>query len=177
MEDWNRLRKGKSAVNRIDVIELRTDAKYGKFIKHEPAKVRIKVTRKNAKVVVEILDFISPTIIERLQQQAGILQPKIDDWRAMVDCVMIDPAYDGNILNVALDDIPADGATNAADITAASDKVKPIPKAFTKPRTMLIPGTLDPFRNVNGTELQNTVDAVKSLPMPGSITGPEDCGG
>lgn len=107
VDDWNRLRKGKSAVNRIDVIELRTDAKYGKFIKHEPAKVRIKVTRKNAKVVVEILDFISPTILERLQQKAGILQPKIDDWRAMVDCVMIDPAYNGSILNVALDDIPA----------------------------------------------------------------------
>ena len=107
VENWNRLRKSKSAVNRIEVIELRTDPKYGKFIKHEPAKVRIKITRKNAKVVVEILDFISPTIIERLQQQAGILQPKIEDWRAMVDCVMIDPAYDGNILNVAVDDIPA----------------------------------------------------------------------
>ncbi len=74
-------------------------------------------------------------------------------------------------------DMTADGATNASDITAASDKVKPIPEAFTKPRTMLIPGVLNPFRNVNVTELQNTVDAVKSLPMPGFIAGPEDCGG
>ncbi len=74
-------------------------------------------------------------------------------------------------------DMTADGATNAQDITAASDKVKPIPSAFTKPRTMLIPGILDPFRNVNVIELQNTVDAVKSLPMPGFIAGPEDCGG
>ena len=56
-------------------------------------------------------------------------------------------------------DMTADGATNAADITAASDKVKEIPEALTKPRTMLIPGILDPFRNVNVTELQNTVDA------------------
>ncbi len=69
----------------------------------------------------------------------------------------------------------ADGATNAADIAAAADKVKPIPSAFTKPRTMLIPGILNPFRNVNVTELQNTVDAVKSLPMTGSIPGPEMC--
>ena len=73
-------------------------------------------------------------------------------------------------------DLTADGSTNAQDITAASDKVKPIEDALTKPRTMLIPGILDPFRNVNVTELQNTVDAVKSLPMTGSITGPEDCG-
>ncbi len=59
---------------------------------------------------------------------------------------------------------------------AASDKVKPIEDAFTKPRTMLIPRILNPFRNVNVIELQNTVDAVKSLPMTGSIAGPEDCG-
>ena len=106
VEDWNRMRKGKDAVNRIEVIELRTDAKYGRFIKHEPAKARVKITRTNAKVLVEVTDFISPTIIERLQQQAGVLQPKIEDWRAMVDCIMIDPAYDGSVLNVAMDDIP-----------------------------------------------------------------------
>ncbi len=37
---------------------------------------------------------------------AGLLQPKIDDWRAMVDCVMIDVAYDGKVFNVALSDVP-----------------------------------------------------------------------
>ncbi len=44
--------------------------------------------------------------VERLEEQAGILKPKIDDWRAMVDCVMIDPAYNGEAFNVALSDIP-----------------------------------------------------------------------
>ena len=73
-------------------------------------------------------------------------------------------------------DMTADGAINAQDITAASDKVKPIPEALAKPRTMLIPRILNPFRNVNVLELQNTIDAVKSLPMPGFISGPEDCG-
>lgn len=106
VEDWNHLRKGKNAINRIEVIELRTDPKYGKFIKHEPARARVKVARQKDKIVVEIQDFISPTIIERLQQQAGILSPKIDDWRAMVDVVMIDPAYDGKVFNVSVSDVP-----------------------------------------------------------------------
>jgi len=118
IEDWNRLRKRKAdeylrkpEVNKIDVIELRTDPKYGKFMKHEPARAKVKVTRVGAplaapKIVVEIEDFISPTILERLEQQAGFLKPKIDDWRAMVDCVMIDPAYDGQVFNVALADVP-----------------------------------------------------------------------
>jgi DNA modification methylase len=106
IEDWNRLRKSKEAVNRVAVIELRTDPKYGTFIKHEQARAKITMARKNDKLVVEIEDFISPTIITRLQQQAGLLSPKIDDWRAMADCVMIDPAYDGKIFNVALSDVP-----------------------------------------------------------------------
>lgn len=106
IEDWNRLRKGKDAVNRIAVIELRTDPKYGKFIQHEPACAKVKIARKNSTLVVDIEDFISPTILERLSQQAGLLKPKIDDWRAMVDCVMIDSAYDGKVFNVALSDVP-----------------------------------------------------------------------
>lgn len=106
VEDWNRMRKGKDAVNKIEIIELRTDPKYGKFLNHEPARAKVRISRNNDKVSVEIEDFISPTIIERLSQQAGLLKPKIDDWRCMVDCVMIDPNYDGKVFNVSLSDVP-----------------------------------------------------------------------
>jgi len=106
VDEWNALRKGAAAVNKIKVIELRTDPTYGKFIRHEQARAKVKIDRKGGKILVEIQDFISPSIVERLQQQAGVLSPKIDDWRAMVDCVMIDPAYDGTVFNVALADVP-----------------------------------------------------------------------
>lgn len=106
IEEWNRLRKGKNAVNKIDAIELRSNVKYGGFIKHEPAKAKIKLSRKKNKVEIEIEDFISPTIIQRLQKEAGILKPKIDDWRSMVDCVMIDVDYNGKIFNISLSDVP-----------------------------------------------------------------------
>ncbi len=113
LEEWNRFRKrragehlAKSEPNKIEVIELRTDPKYGKFIAHQPARAKVDIARKADKLVVEIKDFISPSIIERLQSQAGLLQPKIDDWRAMVDCVMIDPAHNGKVFNIALADVP-----------------------------------------------------------------------
>lgn len=51
-------------------------------------------------------DFISPTIVERLHDQAGLLKPKIDDWRAMVDSILIDPDYDGRVFRIALSDMP-----------------------------------------------------------------------
>ncbi len=106
VEDWNRLRRGKAEVNRIEVIELRTDPKYGKFFQHQPARAKVKVTRKNDTIVVEIEDFISPSVVERLQEQAGLVKPKIDDWRAMVDCVLIDPDYDGKVFRIGLSDVP-----------------------------------------------------------------------
>lgn len=129
IDDWNRLRKGKDAVNKIDAIELRTDPKYGRFIKHEPASARVKVSRTKrgdeGRIVVEIQDFISPTIVERLSEQAGVLSPKIEDWRAMVDCVYIDTAYNGSVLNVALADVPerkADFVGGKYDLPAPDDE-------------------------------------------------------
>lgn len=66
---------------------------------------RVGARHASPRIKVEIEDFISPTIIERLKQQAGILTPHIDDWRAMVDSVMIDAAYNGQVFNVALSDV------------------------------------------------------------------------
>ena len=106
MEDWNRLRTGSNAVNRIKVIELRTDPRYGKFFEHKPALAKVSIARRDGQIHVEIENFISPTIIERLDQQAGILRPQIEDWRQMVDCVMIDPSFDGEVFQVALSDLP-----------------------------------------------------------------------
>jgi hypothetical protein len=104
--DWNQMRRGTDAVNRIEAIELRTDQKYGKFFKHMPATARVQVSRTGGSIVVEIRNFISPSIIERLDQQSGLLKPKIDDWRAMVDCVLIDGAYDGRVFNITFSDVP-----------------------------------------------------------------------
>jgi DNA modification methylase len=107
INDWNALRKGKTSVNRIEVIELRTDPKYGKFIKHRPAEATVRVERLDGKVRVAVEDFVSPTIIERLEMDAPLFRAKIPDWRAMVDCVMVDPDFDGDVFRVALSDVPA----------------------------------------------------------------------
>ena len=109
LEDYNRHRP----VNRIDVIELRTDQKYGKFFVHQPAQAQVSITRQTSEVsetsevlVVEIQDFISPTIIERLEMDTPLFKAKIPDWRAMVDVVMIDTVYDGEVFNITLSDVP-----------------------------------------------------------------------
>lgn len=106
IEDWNRMRKQGDFPNKIEVIELRSDPRYGGFFTHQPAQAKVKVQRMEKGIEVVIESFISPTIIERLKQQAGLLAPQIDDWRAMVDSVMIDTAYDGKVFNVVITDVP-----------------------------------------------------------------------
>jgi len=102
LEDYNKHRP----VNKIEIIELRTDQKYGKFFVHQPAQAEVDIRRENDKIVVEIQDFISPTIVERLEIDTPLLKARIPDWRAMVDVVLIDADYDGEVFNIALSDVP-----------------------------------------------------------------------
>lgn len=110
LAEWNRLRKQGDTPNKIQIIELRSDPKYGKFIAYKPAVARVDIRRVKHEdgdiIAIAVKDFISPSIAERLSSQAGLLAPKISDWRAMVDSVMIDPAYDGSVFNIVIADVP-----------------------------------------------------------------------
>jgi DNA modification methylase len=108
LEEYNRRRP----INKIEVIELRTDEKYGKFLVHQPAQAQVRIARQGKELVVEIEDFISPTIVERLEMDTPLFKAKIPDWRAMVDVVMIDADYDGGpdgsgVFDIDLSDVPA----------------------------------------------------------------------
>lgn len=94
-------------VNKLHVVELRTDRKLGGIIKHEPLAVQASARRESDQLVVEVQDVVSPTIMQRLNLEQGVFRAQITDWRAVVDCILIDPAYNGQVFNVALADMPA----------------------------------------------------------------------
>jgi len=50
IEDWNK----RHPVNKISVIELKTDKKYGSFLIHKPAEAKIKIERKDNKAIIGI---------------------------------------------------------------------------------------------------------------------------
>lgn len=93
-------------INKIHLIELRTDRKAGGFIKHEPMSVQASAVLEGSKLIVTITDVVSPSIIARLDLQDGIFRAQIPDWRAVVDCVLIDANHDGDVFNVTLADVP-----------------------------------------------------------------------
>lgn len=94
--------------NRLSIIELRTDARYGRFLVHQPATARVSICRRGERIAIRIENFISPTIVQRLADEAQPVDVHLPDWRCMVDSVLIDPAYDGATFRVAVDDSPAD---------------------------------------------------------------------
>jgi len=102
IEEWNK----KHSVNKIEIIELKTDKKYGNFLIHKPDEAKVNIERKGDKAIIEILDFISPTIIERLNIDSTLFKVKIPDFRSMIDCVLIDTNYDGRTFHIVYSDVP-----------------------------------------------------------------------
>lgn len=102
IEEWNK----KHPVNKIEVIELKTDKKYGNFLIHKPNEAKVNIERKGDKAIIEILDFISPTIIERLNIDNTLFKVKIPDFRSMIDYVLIDTNYDGKTFHIVYSDVP-----------------------------------------------------------------------
>lgn len=106
VDNYNRNRP----VNKLHVVELRSDRKHGGIIRHEPLSASVTARREGvgaeAKVVVEVQDVVSPTIMQRLNMEQGVFRAQITDWRAVVDCILIDTQHDGEVFNVALADVP-----------------------------------------------------------------------
>lgn len=103
IEEWNK----KHPINKIHIIELKTDKKYGSFLIHKPAEAKVKIERVDktaAKVIIE--DFISPTIIERLNIDNKLFKVKIPDFRCMIDTVLIDNNYNGKTFHIVYSDVP-----------------------------------------------------------------------
>ena len=124
VEEWNK----KHPVNKIRLIELKTDKKYGNFLIHKPAEAKVKIERtaKN-KALIEIQNFISPTIIERLNIDNKLFKVKIPDFRSMIDTILIDTNYNGNTFHIVYSDVPEkknDLVEGKYEIEIPANKVK-----------------------------------------------------
>jgi DNA modification methylase len=138
IEEWNKKQpfsdvRTKVRIRQIRVIELKTDKKYGSFLIHKPAEAKVSIKRKNGKAITEIKDFISPTIIERLNIDNKLFKVKIPDFRSMIDTVVIDNNYDGNTFHIVYSDVPE----KKKDLVSGKYEIE-IPKKKTKVAVKII---------------------------------------
>lgn len=93
--EWNQ----KASVNKFEIVNLEDQ----QFMLHEPCQAQVAL--KGDKVIIN--NFISPTISKRLQNVKGVFAPIIKEYKAMIDCVLIDNNYNGEVFNVFYSDVPA----------------------------------------------------------------------
>ena len=98
IDNWNRLHP----INKIMVREIGSE---GVTI-FEPAQAKVNFEREGQSVTITIADYISPTICDRLDLDRTIFDEHIEDFRAQIDCVLIDTDYTGEYFNIVESDIP-----------------------------------------------------------------------
>ncbi len=72
-----------------------------------PAAAEVDFLRVGQHVTITISDYISPTILGRLEIDRTVFDEQIDDFRAQIDCVLIDTDYAGTHFRIVESDVPA----------------------------------------------------------------------
>ncbi|KKQ95556.1 MAG: Type III restriction-modification system methylation subunit [Candidatus Woesebacteria bacterium GW2011_GWB1_43_14] len=108
IEEWNKKQPYKDTRNKKRMRQFIVfDLKDKNFVSYEPSKADVEIKRVGkGKVKIKIVSFISPTIIKRLELEPGLLQKKIPDFRSMIDVVLVDTDYDGEVFKIGFSDVP-----------------------------------------------------------------------
>lgn len=108
VEEWNKRQPYKDTRTKKRMRQfIIFDLKDKNFVSYEPSKAEIEIKRTGKdKVKIKIRSFISPTIIKRLELEPGLLLKKIPDFRSMIDVVLVDTDYNGEVFKIRFSDVP-----------------------------------------------------------------------
>ena len=98
IDEWNHLHP----INKIFVREIGSEG----VTTFEPAQAEVNFERTDQSVMITIADYISPTICDRLDLDRTIFDEHIEDFRAQIDCVLIDTDYKAEHFAIVESDIP-----------------------------------------------------------------------
>ena len=90
------------AVNKIFVRDIGSEG----ITTFEPASAEVNFEREGDSVKITIAEYISPTILARMDIDRTIFDEQIDDFRAQIDCVLIDTDYTGEHFTIVESDVP-----------------------------------------------------------------------
>ena len=89
-------------VNKIFVRDIGSEG----ITTFEPASAEVNFEREGENVKITISEYISPTILARMDIDRTIFDEQIDDFRAQIDCVLIDTDYTGEHWTIVESDVP-----------------------------------------------------------------------
>ena len=91
-----------SALNRVQVVDIQRDG----LMVFSPAQAMVRFKLQGAMMEVTIADYLSPSILGRLALDRTLFEEDIGDFRAQIDCIMLDSDYDGTSFRITQSDIP-----------------------------------------------------------------------
>ena len=71
-----------------------------------PAEADVTFAREGERVKITVADYISPTILARLDINRTAFDEQLDDFRAQIDCILIDTDYTGAHFRIVVSDVP-----------------------------------------------------------------------
>ncbi len=98
LQEENRRR----AVNKIFVRDIGSEG----VTTFEPASAEVNFEREEESVKITITEYISPTILARMDIDRTVFDEHIDDFRAQIDCVLIDTDHIGEHFTIVESDVP-----------------------------------------------------------------------
>lgn len=91
-----------SPINKIVYKDIQKDG----IIVFESAQSDVNIKKDWKKVHIKIKDYISPTILKRLEIDRSIFNEQVWDFRSQIDVVLVDTNYDWKVFNVCYSDVP-----------------------------------------------------------------------
>ena len=90
-------------INKIIVQDIQRDG----ITTYLPAEVEVDFKKEEQNVTITFVDYISPTILARLEiDRTELFDVHIDDFRAQIDCILIDTDYTGEHFTIIESDVP-----------------------------------------------------------------------
>lgn len=92
----------KLPINKIVIQDIQKDGVF----EYIPAEATAEIKKEGGKGKVQIKDYFSPTILQRLNLDRTVFDEFISDFRSQIDVVLIDFDYNGEAFNICLSDVP-----------------------------------------------------------------------
>ena len=80
-----------SPVNQIEIADIRDESIYA----FRPAEAEVEIVKEGGKARVKIVNYISPTILERMKIDRTVFDEQLSDFLAQIDCILWDADHNG----------------------------------------------------------------------------------
>ncbi len=89
--------------NKISIVDIQKDG----VIEFKPAEFEVEIKRNGKMAEVEIKNYLSHQILQKMNLDAGLFKIEIKDFKSQIDYVLIDTNYNGQIFTTCISDVPA----------------------------------------------------------------------